>query len=68
MVEDVKPVVDTYQEPVQTTIFRPDEIETVPKKPKEKSPNRIRVFWKKISEKAESLYDNVNQDIDNENV
>ena len=68
VVEDVKPVVDTYQEPVQTTIFRPDEIETVPKKPKEKSPNRIRVFWKKISEKAESLYDNVNQDIDNENV
>ena len=68
MVEDVRPTIETYQEPVQTTIFRPDEIETVPKPPKVRKTNPIRVFWKKISEKAESLYDNVNQDIDNENV
>ena len=73
--EDVTPIAQTYQEPVQRTIFRPEEIETVPKKPKEKNSSRIRVFWKKISETAEnlsekvgSLYDNVNQDIDNENV
>jgi cell division protein FtsA len=68
VVEDVRPTIEIYQEPVQTTIFRPDEIETVPKPPKVRKTNPIRVFWKKISEKAESLYDNVNQDIDNENV
>lgn len=51
------------EEPIQTTIFRDDEIEKIEvvKKPKRKNP--FKVIWTKIVEEAEGLYDNVNQDI-----
>jgi cell division protein FtsA len=57
------------EEVIQTTIFKREEIEEVPvkkvNKPKE---SRFKVIWKKLTESAGNLYENVNQDIDNENV
>ena len=52
------------EEPVQTTIFRDDEIEKIEvvKKPKTRK-NPFKVIWTKIVEEAEGLYDNVNQEI-----
>ena len=64
----VTEVVEKNEEPVQNTIFREDEIEKIPRPKKEPKKNHIRVIWKKFSEQIESLYDNVNQDIDKENV
>lgn len=51
-------------EVVQTTIFREDEIEKIEvvKKPKKKNP--FKIIWTKFSEQAESLYNNVNQSLD----
>ena len=63
------PEVETKEEEVvQTTIFREDEIEKIEivKTPKKKNP--FKVIWTKFSEQAESLYNNVNQGIDKENV
>ena len=65
---EVAEVETKEEEAVQTTIFREDEIETVPKPPKAPKKNHIKVIWKKFSEQIESLYDNVNQGIDKENV
>ena len=53
------------EEPVQTTIFRDDEIEKVEviKPIKEKPGKRpIRVLWTRIENFAAGLYDNVNQE------
>lgn len=57
------------EEPVQTTIFKDDEIEKVEvkKKPREKK-NPWKVTWTKFIEKADDLYKSLNEDIDNENV
>ena len=59
--EDVE---EQDEEPVQTTIFRDDEIEKIEvvKKPKTRK-NPFKVIWTKIVEEAEGLYDNVNQEI-----
>ena len=52
--------------PIQQEIFKKDEIETVEpvKKPKNKK-NAWKVIWTKIKEEAEGLYDNVNQEMEN---
>ena len=55
------------EEPIQTTIFRDDEIEKVEvkvkekKRPGEKSGKKIRVWWSRIEDIASGLYENVNQ-------
>lgn len=59
----------TEEEPVQTTIFRDDEIEKVEvvKKKRERK-NPWKVTWTKFIEKADDLYKSLNEDIDKENV
>lgn len=70
-VQDVPAETDVHKEEevIQTTIFRKEDIEEVPVK-KEKKPkeSRFKVIWKKLTESAGNLYENVNQNIDNENV
>lgn len=63
---DDEPQTQQEDEVIQTTIFRDDEIETieVEKKPKKKNP--FKVIWTRFIDQAESLYDNVNQNLDNE--
>ena len=68
-VEEEKPQEEPVkEETVQTTLFRDDEIEKVPKKPKPKKDRFIKVIWTKVKESTESLYNIVNQDIDKEKV
>lgn len=70
-VEEVTPVKEEVreEEPVQTTIFRDDEIEKmeVVKKKKERK-NPFKVTWTKFIEKADDLYKSLNEDIDKENI
>ena len=67
--EVVEEAEEPDEEPVQTTIFKDDEIEKVEvvKKKKERK-NPWKVTWTKFIEKADDLYKSLNEDIDNENV
>ena len=56
------------EDTVQRTLFRDDEIEKVPRKPKPKKDRFIKVIWTKVKESTESLYNIVNQDIDKEKI
>lgn len=63
---DDEPQTPAEEEVIQTTLFKDSEIETiqVEKKPKKKNP--FKVIWTRFIDQAESLYDNVNQNLDNE--
>ena len=67
--EVTEAIEEKEEEPIQTTIFKDDEIEKVEvvKKKKERK-NPLKVTWTKFIEKADDLYKSLNEDIDNENV
>lgn len=67
MIETIT-AVEPEEEPVQTTIFKDDEIEKVEVVKKKKRRNPFKITWTKIIEKAGDLYNTVNDDIDKENV
>ena len=54
---------ETEEENIQTTIFRDEEIEKVQVMKEPKKPNRWKVKWTKVRETLNSLYEDVNQDI-----